>query len=60
MENFSLKRLNNVEAREEYQGKILKRFAVLQNLNNDVDISSSGKPQRQYESVSQMQSVAVN
>jgi hypothetical protein len=32
-----------VKAREEYQVKISNRFAVLENLDNDVDISSSGK-----------------
>jgi hypothetical protein len=39
MERFSIKKLNDVEVKEEYQDKISNRFATLENLDNDLDIN---------------------
>jgi hypothetical protein len=39
MERFNLKKLNNVEGKEQYRVEISNRFAVLENLDNDVDIN---------------------
>jgi len=38
-ERFNLRRLNELKVREQYQIKITKRFAVLGNLSDDVDIN---------------------
>jgi hypothetical protein len=35
-ETFNLKTLNDVEVKEQYQVKISKRFAALENLGDDV------------------------
>jgi hypothetical protein len=39
MERFNLKKINNVEDKEQYQVNIPKRFAGLKNLDNDMDIN---------------------
>jgi hypothetical protein len=39
MERMSLKKLNGVESKEEYQVKISNMFAGLVNLHDDVDIN---------------------
>jgi hypothetical protein len=41
MERLNIKKLNDVEVQEQYQVKISNRLAVLENLDNDVDISRS-------------------
>jgi hypothetical protein len=38
MERFNLKKLKEVESKEQHQVKISKRFAVLENLDDNVDI----------------------
>jgi hypothetical protein len=38
MERFSLKKLNELEDKEQYRVEILNRFAALENLDTDVDI----------------------
>jgi heme-degrading monooxygenase HmoA len=37
MEAFNLKKLNDVQVKEQYEVKILNRFAAIQNLDDDVD-----------------------
>jgi hypothetical protein len=37
MERFNLKKLNDVEVREQYQVKISNRFAALENVDDDDD-----------------------
>jgi hypothetical protein len=39
MESFNLKKLNNVEAKEQYCVEIPNRFAALENLHIEVDIN---------------------
>jgi hypothetical protein len=40
MERFSLKKLNEVEAKEKYHAEISNRFAVLKNLDTEVEINT--------------------
>jgi hypothetical protein len=44
---FSFKKLNEVEGKERYQIKIPNRFAVLENLDDDVDINTGWESIRQ-------------
>jgi hypothetical protein len=39
MERFDLKKLNEVEGKEQYWHEISNRFAALENLDNDVNIN---------------------
>jgi hypothetical protein len=39
MERFNLKKLNEVEGKEQYRVEILNRFAALENLDAEVDIN---------------------
>jgi hypothetical protein len=39
MQRFNLKKLNEVEGKEEYHIKISNRFAALENLDDNVDIN---------------------
>jgi hypothetical protein len=39
MEKFSLKELNEVESKEQYQVEISNRFAALEELDTEVDIN---------------------
>jgi len=40
-QRFNLRKLNEPEVREQYQIEITKRFAGLENLNNDKDVTST-------------------
>jgi hypothetical protein len=39
MERFNLKKLNEVEGKEQYRVEISNRFAALENLDAEVDIN---------------------
>jgi hypothetical protein len=39
MERFNLRKLTDVELKEQYQVKISNRFAPLENLDDDMDIN---------------------
>jgi hypothetical protein len=41
MERFNLKKLNKVEGKEQYHVEISKRFAALENLDNEVDVNKA-------------------
>jgi hypothetical protein len=41
MERFNLKKLNEVEGKEQYHVEILNRFAALEDLNAEVEINSA-------------------
>jgi hypothetical protein len=43
MERFNLKKLNEIEGKEQYHVEISNRFAVLENLDNEVDINRAWK-----------------
>jgi hypothetical protein len=40
MERFNLKKLNEVEGKEKYRAEIANRFAVLEDLNAEVEINT--------------------
>jgi hypothetical protein len=41
MESFNLKKLNEVEGKEQYRVEISNRFAALENLDAEMDISTA-------------------
>jgi hypothetical protein len=41
MERFNLKKLNEVEGKEQYRVKVLNRFAGLEDLDAEVEINSA-------------------
>jgi hypothetical protein len=41
IERFNLKKLNEVEGKEQYHVKILNRFAALENLDTEVDVNKA-------------------
>jgi hypothetical protein len=41
IERFNLKKLNEVEGKEQYRVEISNRFAALENLNTEVDINGA-------------------
>jgi hypothetical protein len=41
VESLNLEKLNEVEGKEQYRAEISNRFAVLQNLDTEVDINRS-------------------
>jgi hypothetical protein len=43
MERFNLKKLNEVEDKEQYQVEISRRFAALENLDDDADINRTSE-----------------
>jgi hypothetical protein len=47
MDTFNLKKLNEVEGKEQYQVKISDRFAALENLHNVVGINRAWKTEYQ-------------
>jgi hypothetical protein len=44
MERFNIKKLNEVEGKEQYHVEISNRFAALENLDAEVDINRAWKP----------------
>jgi hypothetical protein len=43
VERFNLRKLSELEVRKQYQSRISKRFAALENLNNSEDINRIGR-----------------
>ena len=43
MERFNLRKLSELEVRKQYQIKISKRFATMENLNDSKDINRAWK-----------------
>jgi hypothetical protein len=39
VERFNLKKLNEVEGKDQYRVEILDRFTVLENLDTEVDVN---------------------
>jgi hypothetical protein len=53
MERFYLKKLKNVESKDQYQNKISSRSADMENLDENVDIQQGlGKNEREYITIS--------
>jgi hypothetical protein len=57
MERFNLKKLNEVEGKEQYRVEISDRFAALENLDTDVDINRAWGTIRQNIKISAKESV---
>ena len=43
MERFNLRKLSELQVRQQYQIEITNRFAALENLNDSQDINRAGK-----------------
>jgi hypothetical protein len=43
VEKFNLRKLSELEVRKQYQSRISKRFAALENLDNSEDINTVGR-----------------
>jgi hypothetical protein len=57
IERFNLKKLNEVECKEQYQVEISDRFAALENLDDDVDINSAWETVRENIKISGKESL---
>jgi hypothetical protein len=47
MERFNLKKLNEVEGKEQYRVEISNRFAALENIDTEVDINRASETIRE-------------
>jgi hypothetical protein len=56
MERFSLKKLNDVEDKEQFRVEVSNRFAALEDLDAEVDINSAWETIRVYNNFSQRES----
>jgi hypothetical protein len=56
-ERFNLKKLNEVEGREPYRVEISNRFASLENLDTEVDITRAWETARENTKMSAKESV---
>jgi hypothetical protein len=57
MERFNLKKLNDVEGREQYRVEISNMFAALENLDAEVDIENIWKSNRKNITISAKKSL---
>jgi hypothetical protein len=57
MERFILKKLNEVDGKEQYRVEISNRFAVLENLDTEVDINRAWKTIRENIKISAKESL---
>jgi hypothetical protein len=57
MERFNLKKLNEVDGKEQYRVQISNRFAALENLDPEVDINSAWEAIRENIKVSAKESL---
>jgi hypothetical protein len=56
MERFNLKKLNEVDGKEQYQAEISNRFTALENLNAVVDINRASETIRENIKISAKES----
>jgi hypothetical protein len=56
MERFNLKKLKEVEVKEQYRVEISNRFAALEELDTEVDINRAWEAIREYKNFSQRES----
>ncbi|PNF14347.1 hypothetical protein B7P43_G05571 [Cryptotermes secundus] len=52
VERFNLKKLNEVEGKEQYRAEISKRFVALENLNTEVDVNKAWETIRETTNIS--------
>jgi hypothetical protein len=57
MERFNLKKLNEVEGKEQYCVQISNRFAALENLDTEVDVNKSWETIRENINISAKESL---
>jgi hypothetical protein len=57
MERFNLKKLNEVECKEQYRVEILNRFVALENLDPEVDINRAWETIRENIKISTKESL---
>jgi hypothetical protein len=60
MDRFNLKKLNDVEGKEQYRVEISNRFAALENLDNEVDINGVGGNIRENIKISSKESLGYS
>jgi hypothetical protein len=58
MERFNLKRLNEVEVKEQYRVEVSNRFAALEDLDAEVEINNAWKMIRESIKVSAKESLS--
>jgi hypothetical protein len=56
MERFNLKKLNDVEGKEQFCVEVSNRFAALEDLDTEVEINSAWETIRVYKHFSQRES----
>jgi hypothetical protein len=57
MERFNLKKLNDVEGREQFRVEVSNRFAALEDLDTEVEINSALETIREYIKISSKESL---
>jgi hypothetical protein len=60
MERFSLKKLNEVEGKEQYCAEISNKFAALETLDNEVDINKAWETLRENIKISAEESLGYS
>lgn len=60
IERFNLKRVNEVDGKNQYQVKISNRFAVLENLEDDVHISKTWENIRENLTISAKENISFD
>jgi hypothetical protein len=60
MEKFSLKKLNEVEGKEQYHVELSNRFAALENLDTEVDINRDWETIRENINISAKESLGYS
>jgi hypothetical protein len=59
MDRFNLKKLNNVEGKEQYRVEVSNRFAALEDLNAGVEINSAWETIRENIKISAKESIVI-
>jgi hypothetical protein len=57
MERFNLKKLNDVESKEQFRVEVSNRFAALEDLDTEVEINSTWETIREYIKISAKESL---
>ncbi|PNF44043.1 hypothetical protein B7P43_G16217, partial [Cryptotermes secundus] len=57
MERFNLKKLNEVEGKEQYRVEVSNRFAALENLDTEVDVNKTWETIRENKRISAKESL---
>jgi hypothetical protein len=60
MERFNLKKLNEIEGKEQYRAEMSNRFAALENLDTEVDINRAWETIRENINISAKESLGAH